>query len=327
MENRLNDIVGNNSIVKDYRYKDINELEKFIIETYTDYLGDASVATSFWNDYKNSVIANSQNTTESKKLSHFSNLITSAVAKMYLATDDEIIAIAMYFFRYSAQELVQTSIEEEIFTLKKDSVVYEYRNGQLVPVMTYNPNTQMSYSTKIYKGTEVSFVKFLENSDKHVVVRYNNTEHIILKSDLEGDKDYALGELTDEILEQIITDEINEKSGKTIYLGLSNGNKTSNDSLEDMLFSANDFVSGTKSNVDSNNLQNFSGNIYNILLIFASAISVIMGLMLGIKFILSSIEEKAQIKQLVFPYLIGCIVVFGSFGIWKLVVEILKNVI
>ena len=38
-----------------------------------------------------------------------------------------------------------------------------------------------------------------------------------------------------------------------------------------------------------------------------------------------SIQEKADIKSALVWYVIGCLVVFGAFGIWKLVMSILTS--
>ena len=40
---------------------------------------------------------------------------------------------------------------------------------------------------------------------------------------------------------------------------------------------------------------------------------------------MSGAEGKAQIKELLVPYIVGCIVVFGAFAIWKLLVTILSG--
>ena len=40
---------------------------------------------------------------------------------------------------------------------------------------------------------------------------------------------------------------------------------------------------------------------------------------------ISSVEEQAKIKELLVPYVAGCIVIFGAFGIWKLAVNIFKG--
>ena len=39
---------------------------------------------------------------------------------------------------------------------------------------------------------------------------------------------------------------------------------------------------------------------------------------------LAGAESKAQIKQSMIPFVIGCIVVFSAFGIWKAVVLAFK---
>ena len=54
------------------------------------------------------------------------------------------------------------------------------------------------------------------------------------------------------------------------------------------------------------------------------AISVIVLALIGIKYMLGSVEEKADIKKLLIPYIVGCIVVFGAFGIWKLLLQLLE---
>ena len=38
-----------------------------------------------------------------------------------------------------------------------------------------------------------------------------------------------------------------------------------------------------------------------------------------------SVEQKAKVKDSLVPYIVGCIVIFGAFGIWKLVIQILNN--
>lgn len=72
-------------------------------------------------------------------------------------------------------------------------------------------------------------------------------------------------------------------------------------------------------------LKNMSNTLYNILLVVGIIVALIVGLVLGIKFILGSIEEKAEIKAMIIPYIIGCVVVFGAFTIWQIVVELLQS--
>jgi hypothetical protein len=56
------------------------------------------------------------------------------------------------------------------------------------------------------------------------------------------------------------------------------------------------------------------------------AVAIIIGLVLGIQFMVGSVEQKAKVKDSLLPYIIGCIVIFGAFGIWKLVLTILENI-
>ncbi len=39
-----------------------------------------------------------------------------------------------------------------------------------------------------------------------------------------------------------------------------------------------------------------------------------------------SVEQKAKVKDSLVPYIVGCIVIFGAFGIWKLVLTLLESV-
>lgn len=51
-------------------------------------------------------------------------------------------------------------------------------------------------------------------------------------------------------------------------------------------------------------------------------IAVLVGAVLGIKIMVASVEEQAKIKELMVPYIVGCIVIFSAFTIWKIVVTI-----
>ena len=97
-------------------------------------------------------------------------------------------------------------------------------------------------------------------------------------------------------------------------------------SLDDMISDADSFVKQGKTQYDETALQDFSSTMYNILLSIGVAVALIVGIIIGIKYMMGSIEEKANYKQMLIPYLVGCVVVFGAFGIWKLVVTILESV-
>lgn len=78
--------------------------------------------------------------------------------------------------------------------------------------------------------------------------------------------------------------------------------------------------------INTDKINKMSSDLYNMLLAIATVVAVIVGAILGIQFMTAGIDKKVEVKQALFPYLISCIVVFGSLGIWKLVVTIMKQI-
>ena len=64
--------------------------------------------------------------------------------------------------------------------------------------------------------------------------------------------------------------------------------------------------------------------VYNVLLSLGIGIAVIIATVLGVQYILAGAEGKAEIKKSMIPFLIGCVVVFSAFAIWKAVVYALS---
>lgn len=103
---------------------------------------------------------------------------------------------------------------------------------------------------------------------------------------------------------------------------------SSDTSLSGVISGGDSFIQagkGGSAQIDKGSLKNASSSIYNILLICGVIIAVLIGSIMGIKFMIGSVEEKAEIKAALVPFAIGCIVVFGAFGIWKIVVTIGNN--
>lgn len=84
--------------------------------------------------------------------------------------------------------------------------------------------------------------------------------------------------------------------------------------------------SSQDSPIDSGKLEDEIGKLYNMLLTAGVVVAVLAGAILGIKFITGSLDEQAKIKEVLIPYVVGCIVIFGAFGIWKLVMETLSAI-
>lgn len=101
-------------------------------------------------------------------------------------------------------------------------------------------------------------------------------------------------------------------------------------SIDDIFTGADDFLNkgggqaGVSTTIDDTALSNTSDFLYNVLLGISMIIAVIVGMVLGIKYMLATSEEKADIKQTLPAYIVSCVVVFGAFSIWKLVINMIQ---
>lgn len=94
-----------------------------------------------------------------------------------------------------------------------------------------------------------------------------------------------------------------------------------------MMTDADSFVANSKSDsIDSKSLQDFSSTIYNIALQIGIGVAVVVGLALGIQFMLAGVDGKADVKKALIAYVVGCIAIFGAFGVWKLVIEVMQQI-
>lgn len=94
--------------------------------------------------------------------------------------------------------------------------------------------------------------------------------------------------------------------------------------VSDMFESADKFLSAGRNPstvIDTGKVQSTSSTIYKWLMTIAICVAVIIGAIIGIQFITGSIEGKAKIQEALVPYIVGCMVVFGSFFIWKTLVN------
>lgn len=98
--------------------------------------------------------------------------------------------------------------------------------------------------------------------------------------------------------------------------------------IDQVIGDADQFVTDGEVNVaiDENRLKDTKNFLYNLFLGIGIIVAVIVGMVLGVKYMIGSVEEKAEYKELLVGYLVGCVVLFGAFGIWKLVVNILGKV-
>lgn len=100
-----------------------------------------------------------------------------------------------------------------------------------------------------------------------------------------------------------------------------------NESIDTIISGSKSFISEAENGkIDSEKMKTTSNIIYNVLLTIAIGVAVIYASVLGIKFMMGSTEDKAELKESLIPFIVGCIVVFSSFAIWKALVGLLKTI-
>ena len=219
-----------------------------------------------------------------------------------------------------------TKIEERERQGNKDSVedksdeeIEEMKEYDLSQIYEYNPDDIENIPQEVLDAWDE---KVEENGTEAARIRYQGL--------LDGK---SLDEIEREL--QDYRDEQNGEGGVTggsaddeLYKKptvVESGD--SSQSLDDMISDGDDFIhSVTTTPIDTSQLQSVSSNLFNIFVEVGVALAVIVGLVIGIKYMYASVDQKAEIKKLLVPYLVGCVVIFGALGIWKFVVTLLQTV-
>ncbi len=140
---------------------------------------------------------------------------------------------------------------------------------------------------------------------------------------------YTVNDFIEEENEKF-NEEMTEQEEDPMEGTLGNYDPNTPHTIDEIMNEADSFINTGKEQtsipINSDNVIFGSGLIYNILLAIAVVVAVIVGLYLAIKFMMSSAEDKAKVKEMLIPYIAGCIVIFSAFTIWKLVVTILGNI-
>lgn len=90
-------------------------------------------------------------------------------------------------------------------------------------------------------------------------------------------------------------------------------------------------INGLLSNVentqvnDAGGIGTLGGKIVNTIQIVGVVIAVIILLIIGIKYMIGSAEEKAEYKKTMIPYIVGAILIFAGTSIVKVVYAMANN--
>lgn len=80
-------------------------------------------------------------------------------------------------------------------------------------------------------------------------------------------------------------------------------------------------VDNYKPKVDTD-LANVLKSIVGVVQIVGTGVAVIASIWLGIRYVLSSVDEKADIKKKLIPFVIGAIIFYGATGILQLIADV-----
>lgn len=79
------------------------------------------------------------------------------------------------------------------------------------------------------------------------------------------------------------------------------------------------------SNADSPTLVGKANNLLGLIQVVGIVISVVMIMAIGIKYMLGSVEEKAEYKSTLVPYLIGAFILFTGTTLPNIIYQFTKN--
>lgn len=99
--------------------------------------------------------------------------------------------------------------------------------------------------------------------------------------------------------------------------------------LDSVISTGNSFLeagdNSLTSTPDESKLQSLSNTVSGILLTIALGVTLISTVVMGINFVVQSVEDKAKIKESMVPWIIGIVISFGAYGIWKITMSIFYN--
>lgn len=82
-----------------------------------------------------------------------------------------------------------------------------------------------------------------------------------------------------------------------------------------------------KNMADSRNLKEMVGPIIAVIQIIGSLASVIVLIIIGIKYMIGSIEERAEYKKTLVTYVIGCSIVFALSNLLGIIFNITTSIL
>jgi len=84
---------------------------------------------------------------------------------------------------------------------------------------------------------------------------------------------------------------------------------------------------GTINTSDVKPITDIASLVVNFISVFGVVISVLTLIILGIKYMMGSVEEKADYKKTMIPYLIGAVMIFAITQVLGIIIKIVNNIL
>ena len=80
------------------------------------------------------------------------------------------------------------------------------------------------------------------------------------------------------------------------------------------------------SNVNDTAITNIGGNVVTIVQVVGIVIAIIILLVIGIKYMIGSAEEKAEYKKTMIPYIVGAVLIFAGTSIVRVIYSMTSQI-
>lgn len=84
-------------------------------------------------------------------------------------------------------------------------------------------------------------------------------------------------------------------------------------------------LDGSSTSVETENITNLGNSIIAVVRIVGVVVAVVILLILGIKYMMGSAEEKADYKKSMIPYIVGAVLIFASTAIVGVVYDMASS--
>lgn len=80
------------------------------------------------------------------------------------------------------------------------------------------------------------------------------------------------------------------------------------------------------SNVETNGITTIGNSVISVLRVVGIVVSIIVLMIIGIKYMMGSAEEKSEYKKTMVPYLIGAVLIFAASNLASMIYQFAKSV-